>query len=295
MLQCRYSIKLIAYMFILARILSYLPLCLLHGLSTFLSALNFYVIRYRKEVVLNNLRNAFPNKSDKERKKIAFLSMRNLFDVIVETIKAPRLSREALTKHVVINNPEIVQHYFDQQQSVLVMTMHQCNWEWLLLGCCVQFSVPIDAIYKTLHNDNANKFMYALRSRFGADPIPVKTVVRSILLRRKQCRAYALVADQAPIEKEEKIWLKCLNQDTAFILGTERLAQLTRYPVFFLEMKRIRRGYYEANFTKIAEPPYSKSDHSITKRYAELFERTVRENPQDWLWSNRRWKRKKPK
>lgn len=274
--------------------LAKLPLGVLYALAYPLYVIGYYGFEFRRDVVLSNLRNSFPDKSDQELKQLAKLSFKRLIYVMIEAIKTSTLNEEEIRKRVRFTNPELVSQYADQDQSVILLAAHHCNWEWLLSACSLQLSFPIDAVYKPLHDPIVDEMMRRSRSRFGARPIPNKNALIEIMQRRKEVRGFAMVADQSPLRKEEKYWTKFMNQDSSFAVGAQKIAQLTKYPVFFVHMKRLAQGYYEVTFEQIGEPPYEKGGYAITERYARALENMILESPEDWMWSNRKWKRKKP-
>jgi len=135
--------------------------------------------------------------------------------------------------------------------------------------------------------------MIRMRSRFGGNPIPVGKALRRMTQKDNVVKAFALVADQAPMLSFKKYWTTFLNQETAFILGPMHLPKVTDYPVLFMGMRRIKRGYYEVDIQRIAEPPYSKDNHEVMEEFVSKAEALIRKNPSDWLWSHRRWKYKR--
>jgi len=280
-------------MFVLI-ILSKLPLSILYGFSNLLGFLAGKVFRYRKKIVMENLRNSFPEKSEKELRSIASGFYRNLSDIIVETIKGITISKQELVKRVKFKNVELMDNYCREGKSMLVLNIHQCNWEWLLISGCIQLNFPIDAVYTPLSNKSIDKLMIRMRSRFGGNPIPVGKALRKMTKKSKIVKAFALVSDQAPMWSFKKYWITFLNQETAFIPGIVHLPKVTNYPVLFMGMRRLRRGYYEVDIQSIAEPPYSKDNHEVMEEFVSKAEAVIRQNPSDWLWSHRRWKYKRP-
>jgi len=276
------------------KVLSKLPLWVLYGFSNFLGFLMGKVIRYRKKIVLENLRNSFPEKSEKELRSITSGFYRNLSDIIVETIKGITISKQELVKRVKFKNVELMDNYCREGKSMLVLNIHQCNWEWLLISGCIQLNFPIDAVYTPLSNKSIDKLMIRMRSRFGGNPIPVGKALRKMTKKSKIVKAFALVSDQAPMWSFKKYWTTFLNQETAFIPGIVHLPKVTNYPVLFMGMRRLKRGYYEVDIQSIAEPPYSKDNHEVMEEFVSKAEAVIRQNPSDWLWSHRRWKYKRP-
>lgn len=274
--------------------LRHLPLSWLYGLSRVIFWWVFYGLKYRRAEVADNLRRSLPAYTSAELARVEREFYRFLCDVAVESVKAGTLSESALRERVQVRNPEVLRAYTEQGQSVLLLAAHYGNWEWLLLGACLHLELPIDAVYKPLHNQQVDDWMLAIRSRFGAQPIPVNSAIMSIMQRRKETRAFALVADQSPIKEEEKCWTTFLGQDTPFPVGPQKIAQMTQYPALFVGMRRLKRGYYEIFFTPLGEPPYRKQpDYPLMHAYAHALEALIREQPAYWLWSYRKWKYKK--
>lgn len=274
------------------RVISRLPLSLLYGFSDFLSLLLRYVVRYRWSVILQNLQNAFPEKTSAEHRRIADRFYRNLTDVFVETIKGLTMPENEFRQRVVVRNPEMYRFYVQAGYTVLGMTSHQGNWEWQspagrLLG------PGMDAVYQPLNNPFFDQLMRQIRGRFGITPIPMQGLLRDMVKRRGQPRVIGLVADQAA-PPETAYWTSFLNQETDFFVGTDKLARQFGCPVLFVEMRRLRRGHYELVLHPLAEPPFDGLPPlSIVETYVRKLEESIRANPADWLWSHRRWKHKR--
>lgn len=271
-----------------------MPLTILYWVSTGLYFVIFYVVRYRYQVVQENLQHAFPEKDVEAIQVIMKKFYRNFCDFIIEALKSMTISAMELEKRVVIKDSEVIERYFKNGQSVLVLTSHQFNWEWLLLASSVQLSAPLNPIYKRLNNSYFDRLMLSTRSRFGSKPIEMQETLAQIVNRKNDVNAFGLIADQTPMIDADKYWSKFLNQDTAFFIGSERIAHLTKYPVLFVGMKKIKRGYYEIRYQALADPPYDKNEHYILDKYILKAEMFIQERPAEWLWSHRRWKYKKP-
>ena len=153
-----------------------------------------------------------------------------------------------------ISNLELARELLDRGQSVLLVAAHQCNWEWMLLALSLELGYPVDAAYKPLVDSWAEREMKKLRSRFGSRLVPAKELLADIIKRRDVVRAVAMVADQEPTTSEHKHWTRFLNRDTAFYMGPEEIARATRFPVFFIGLRRTARGHYEMQFTPLSKP-----------------------------------------
>jgi len=276
------------------RLIARLPLSFMYAFNGLVYWLCFDVFRWRRTLSLTNLRNAFPELSEAERLAIARQSYRNLAQLLAEIFKGARMSAEEMRRRVSFVNAEVLTGHTSKGQSVVLLASHHCNWEWLLLAAGARFDIPVDAVYKPQRVAPLDDFLRETRSRFGGRPIPVKDFLLQVLKRKGEARAFALVADQTPLQADEKYWTRFLNQDTAFFVGPEKIARITRSPVLFVGMRRLRRGYYEAEFTQLAAPPYSGDGSEILERYAHAVEAQIRSSPGDWLWLHRKWKYKKP-
>ncbi|MEO0333875.1 MAG: lysophospholipid acyltransferase family protein [Bacteroidota bacterium] len=277
----------------LLRFLSHWPLSWLYVLADLAAFVASHLIRYRRKTIEENLRKSFPEKSNQEIQQIRRDFYRNLSDISVETLYGRTVSEEEMKKRVTFDGMKIIEKYYRQQQSVIILAAHQCNWEWLLLAGCLRLPYPVDAMYKKLANSNMDDFMYSIRSRFDGKPINKDHAARAILKRKHETRAIAVVADQTPSVETSKDWITFLHQETGFYQGVEQLPRLTKYPVVFAAMRRISRGYYLVQFQEISEPPYDEN-FQILSRYVALVETVIRQQPANWLWSHRRWKHAKP-
>ncbi len=269
---------------------SRLPFPLLYVIADGLAWVLAYLVRYRRTVIMRNLRASFPQKPPDEIKRLARAYYRNLTDVLVETLKGLTISAEELQKRVVFRDLPLIEDAYARQQSVILLTTHQGNWEWLLLAGCLALRHPVDAVYKPLSNPNVDRLMRLARARFGGQPIAKERVLREVLRRRHQTRAIAMVADQTPAGGTARYWVDFLHQKTGFYRAVEQLPKAVNYPVFFVRMKRRRRGYYEAKFIPLGTPPYDKDSLTILPRYAQEAQRMIEEQPANWLWSHKRWK-----
>ncbi|MCU0429303.1 MAG: lysophospholipid acyltransferase family protein [Cytophagaceae bacterium] len=276
-------------MVVLFKIFSRIPWWCIYGFSDFLYLLLFHVVKYRKRVVLENLRKSFPEKSEKELLLIAKGFYKNLSDIGVEILKIPSLTKEEIQKRVVFKNLDLYLGIMQGGESVLVLTGHQCNWEWLLLGASTTHEFPIDAVYKPLHSPSMDAWFIQLRSKFGASPLAMKDVFRSVIRNKGQVRCMAMVADQTPPHGEIQLFLPFLNQNTAFFVGADKIVRHTQIPVLIAYMHRLGRGKYEVEFELLKRPPFEQENELITL-YANALEKDLKKYPSDWLWSHKRWK-----
>jgi len=278
----------------MVKLFSRLPMWALYAFAGFLYFLAYYVVRHRQHVIREQLAKVFPTLSEDERSAIHRQFLRNFCDVMVEVLKSVSLSPAHMSARIRILNLEVARAHLDAGQSVMFVTSHLCNWEWLLQGVTLQLGYPVDAAYKPLHDAWAERLMLKVRSRFGARLIPAKELLADFLRRRAIVRAVAMNADQAPASTDKRYWTQFLGQETAFYVGAEQIARATRLPMLYLVMRRVRRGYYEVQMRPLWDGREALPANAITERYARACERDVLDHPADWLWSYRRWRLKKP-
>jgi KDO2-lipid IV(A) lauroyltransferase len=272
------------------RFLSRLPFGILYGISDVLHFLMRYIVRYRREVILENLRLSFPEKSAAEIQSIMNGFYHNLADIIVETVKIPGMSAEEMRRHVRITNAEAIRARIQAGETVIAMGSHQCNWEWYAQAIRAH-DIPIDIVYKPLTSEFSGKLLFYIRSHFGGNVVSMHSLPRHLAANRHNPRLIALGSDQVPDIPEQAFWTDFLHRDSPFYPGSERLSRRQKLPVFYLDITRIRRGYYEATIKPVAEPPYDDLPlGSIMERYRDLIEYTIRKHPSNWLWSHKRWK-----
>jgi KDO2-lipid IV(A) lauroyltransferase len=287
--------KIAYYIFILkAWFISLLPFWFLYILSDFLYVIVYYLIRYRRKIATQNLKNSFPEKSLVEIKQIEKKYYHNLCDIVVEFIKIRHISIDQLKKRMIITNPTILHELYNQNKSVFLSVGHCGNWDWF--GKTIPYITDhkVFAIYKELSSTDFDSYMKSLRSRFGVPTlIESKSTYRSLLQSKDTTNAVFLAGDQTPGGLDANYWTTFLNQDTPFFLGIEKMAKSLDYAVLFFDIKRIKRGHYEATITPITLNPKETKTNEITESYVRLLENAIINNPDNWLWSHRRWKHKR--
>jgi KDO2-lipid IV(A) lauroyltransferase len=276
-----------------ARLLSHLPLPVLYAIAGLAAWLAFRVVPYRADMIDASLATAFPELDARERRAVRHRYYRGFAQMFAELLKASALGPEEFRRRVRIVNLEEPRALLERGQSVLLVAAHQCNWEWMLLALSLELGYPLDAAYKPLVNEWAEREMRKLRTRFGSRLVPAQELLPDILRRRAVVRAIAMVADQEPTKAERKYWTRFLNRDTAFYMGPEEITRVTRLPVFFIAIRRRSRGYYEMEFLPLAPAGKPSSPGALTERYARLVEEQIRAAPPDWPWSHKRWRLKK--
>ncbi len=249
-----------------ARLLSRLPLGVLYGVAGVLGWLAYHVYPYRERVVRENLAKAFPQFDEAQLREVIRRYYLGFAQMLVEVIKSVSMPADEIRRRVRIVNLEAPRALLAQGQPVLLVAAHQCNWEWMLLALSLELGYALDAAYKPLVDNWAEREMRKVRTRFGSRLVPAKELLPDILKRRGVVRAVAMVADQEPTTSEHKYWTRFLGRDTAFYMGPEEIARVTRFPVFFIAMRRRARGCYEMEFQPLAAPGQHLPPGALTER-----------------------------
>jgi KDO2-lipid IV(A) lauroyltransferase len=256
--------------------------------------LSFYVLRHRRHVIVAQLELVFPSLTKAERERIHKQFLKNYCEVLVEILKGASIPADALKRRVRITNLHAALTHLDAGRSVMFLTSHMCNWEWLLQAVTLHLGYPLDAAYKPIRRESGERQLLAVRTRFGARLVPAKDVLADLLRRRGIVHALAMNADQTPLATDRLHWTRFLGQDTAFYVGGEQIARATRLPIFYVRMRRVRRGHYEVDISELWDGRERTESGELTDRYARACEADVLARPADWLWTYRRWRFKKP-
>lgn len=272
------------------RALARLPFPLLYALMAPIAWLLRYVLRYRVAVARDNLKRCFPQLSAREIRQLLAQHYRHLGQIAAEFFKLPGLSAQQICDRVRFRDFEVVQSELRAGRSVILISAHQCNWEWSLQAVALRSGVPMPAGYKPLHSEAADRQLRLIRTRFGAQLISAKRLLREILRHRRETRVLALMADQVPASSAGRIWVNFLGRETAFYPGPGEIARATGFAAVFVGMRRLRRGYYEMIFEPLCAAGEQADAATFTARYAAYVEAQVHQRPADWAWTHRRWK-----
>ena len=273
-------------------LISLIPLPLLYLLSDFIFFILYHVIKYRRKVVQENLRNSFPEKSIEELHQIEKIFFSFFADLLVETIKMLSASATFLKQRYSVTNEKLVAKYEQEGRSYLIAVGHYGNWEWNTIVTPLMITAKPLIIYKPLNNEVFDNVFKKAREKSGTEMIKMKLALREIVKRKKQLTATVFASDQTPAHLESDVYLTFLNQPTRMFMGIEKIAKSTNYPVVFCDMRRVKRGFYSCDFKSVCENPAETADLEITKKHAELLENRIKAEPAFWLWSHRRWKHK---
>ncbi len=240
-----------------------------------------------------NLKNAFPEKTDNEIKKIARQFYKDLSDLALETVKTLKMTPEQLHERIYIADNEASRKYFAQTDGAVILTAHFGNWEWAgqLFGMETK-NRPVQVVYLKVKNVYFNAMMKKIRTRFSNSVVQMEFVFKQILQRKNEGIVSCFLADQTPQRHQAGLWTMFMNQMTPFFTGPEKIAGRLNLNVYFMGIYKEKRGHYRMDMTLISDKPSEESENYIMEQYARLLEKSIREQPSTWLWSHRRWKHK---
>jgi Lauroyl/myristoyl acyltransferase len=276
--------------FIIAYIVSLLPMTFLYAMASLAFFFTYHVIGYRKAVVIQNISRSFPDMKYGEIRcnvKKFYVCFTAYFAEMLKSISAPA---EVLDKKIIFENLELIDKHVNNRRSVIACLGHCGNWEMLNF---MPYKLRHDmyAVYKPLCSEVMNKLMIKLRSRFGMKLIPDKSVIRHILTQKSSPAVYLFLADQCPRIKEDKYKFNLLNQETYIFSGMEKLARKSNSAVIYLHIMQLSKGNYKITCTPICSEGESMNEGEITKKYVDLLTENIKEEPYGWLWTHKRWKR----
>ncbi len=274
-------------------LISLLPFWLMYRVSDLVFVVLYHGLSYRKEVVVTNLRNSFPEKSEEEIQAIAKRFFRYFCDLILEAIKTLTISPRQAKKHLTFKGLEVLEQYYEKKQSIILVLGHFGNWELTGARFAVEPVHQLYIIYRPLKNKYFDQLAYHMRTRLGNRLYPMKETAKGMMDNSKDVTATAFIADQTPSPRNA-LWLDFLQQDTPVFLGTERLARKFNYPVVYMSSKRPKRGHYTIELELLFDNPMDTADNEITLTHTKRLEKDIKEQPEIWLWTHRRWKHKRP-
>lgn len=262
----------------------------------FISDVLYYLLcltGYRKKVVLQNLRNSFPDKTEKEIQAICSNYYRYLCDLVLETLKTLRMTEKQAKERCIFHTKDWLNQLYEEKKSILIVMGHHGNWEWAGPSFTLNTPYQLVVIYRPLSNPYFEKMMSGMRTKFGTRITPVNNTLRDMVAHRQEITATAFIADQTATP-ENAYWTNFLNQDTAVFTGPEKLAKKFNYPVVYMNVHRTKRGYYEVTPELLFDNPKTSNEGEICEVFTRRLEKEIIFQPHTWLWSHRRWKHKRP-
>jgi len=280
------------FYYILILPISLLPYPLLYFISDFLFLVLYRIFGYRKQVVLTNLKNSFPDKSNLELKDIMTAFYRHFCDIVMESVKSFTISEKQLRKRLIIKNPEFSNYFADKDQSIIFVGGHYNNWEICAQAFAMYSNHKCIGIYKPLSNDFINDKINTSRSKYGMHLVSMRQTKKSFD-EDSSPKAIVFGSDQNPANPKRAHWVQFLNQDTAVLFGVEKYAKEYNWPVVFVSISKVKRGYYQVEYSLITDSPTEQAYGKITEDFTKRLEQEIINQPQYWLWSHKRWKHKR--
>nr|WP_199156354.1 lysophospholipid acyltransferase family protein [Pedobacter sp. ASV2] len=271
-------------------LISLLPLQLLFFFARLLYYLLYYIIGYRKKVVRQNLVNSFPEKSKGEILYIEKKYFKYLTQLIFEIIKMASISKEETLKRVKFKGLDLLENHFKAGESVIACTGHYGNWELGTLALGLNISAKTIVIYKPINNKIFELWFDGLRTKYGNIFLAMRQTLRGIATYRNEATLLCLASDQSPVREETKYFVNFLNQPTAALLGVEKIAKQTNRPIYYFKVSPVKSGYYEVEVLPMCPDPSKTEEFEITNLHFKFLEDIIKEQPQYWLWSHKRWK-----
>lgn len=273
--------------------ISLLPFQFLYFLSDLLYLILYKGLKYRVEVVNSNLRNSFPDKSDKEIIQIQNRFYRYFFDIVLETIKTLTVTPKSVMKRVQFEDTSLFKKFYDKHQSVIIVMGHYGNWELAGARFSQEEIHQLYVIYHPLKSKYFDQMMYHMRTRLGNKLYSRNDAFRGMVRNREEITATAFIADQTP-SPNGAYWTNFLNQDTPVFVGTAKIAKKLDYPIIYVSVNRPKRGRYVMTSEILAEHPAVLTEDEISELHTKRLEKDIQEHPDIWLWSHRRWKHRRP-
>ena len=271
-------------------LISRLPNRLFYGFSDLGFLLIYHLIGYRKKVVNNNLRLAFPQKDEVELKRIQKAFYKHMCDMFLEMVKTMSIGEEELKSRYKIQNRDLLQE-METERSVLVLFPHYANWEWSIIVNSFIRSNGY-AVYQNIGNIYFDRLIKKIRAKWNTEPITQKETVRTVIRNESEKRrgVYGIVSDQSPQAHRAQYWAPFMGITVPVFNGPETLARKLDLTVLFAKVSKIKRGYYSLEFVTIAENGGQTKKNEITDTFLKLTEEQIKENPEYYLWTHRRWK-----
>ncbi len=288
--------KRIAYFFLygLLWLITRLPMRFLYLLSDFFYLLVWYVIPYRKKLVLSNMKRSFPAKDERTIRQTARNFYRHLCDSFIEGLVTIFLSDEEIDRRFSYRNPGVCEELFKKGKSIALIMGHYGNWEWSA-NMPVHIPHKVLAIYKPLHNPYIDRMVRKNREKFGLETVPMEKIFRTLhdYQQAGERTLTMFLADQRPRWAQIQHWITFLNQDTPVILGPEKISEKLGLSVVYYRVNKVKRGHYQAEFIPMVEDPSNTRTFEITENFYRLLEEDIRKHPEYWLWTHKRWKHDK--
>ena len=273
-------------------VISILPMRALYVISDMSYLFLYYIIGYRKKVVRNNLELCFPKKNKRELRDLEKKSFRHFTDVFMEFVKSFSITEKELSQRLTLTNPEILDKYFDANKSVVFISGHYANWEWVPFIVESRLNYHLNVVYKKLANKHFDKLVRRTRKKFGVSVFSTNDFYPEILrnIKNNKIGAYGFIADQSPKWNKVKYWGNFMDIEIPVITGPESIAKKLDLPVFYFKTERVRRGVYECSFVLLEENPKHAAPFELTDKSTKELEKQIRKAPEFYFWTHKRFK-----
>jgi KDO2-lipid IV(A) lauroyltransferase len=273
-------------------VIGILPFIILYLFSDLMYFFLYNVFGYRRKVIEGNLKMAFPKISEQELAELEKKVYLNLTDILVEGIKSFTMTSRQIVKRHRVSNLEVLDKYREEKKSVIAVPAHYANFEWGSLSASLQTGYNVIAFYKPLGNPWVDRFLRWSRSRYGTSLISIFETSATFEKYKDTPTIYLMAADQSPAKsaRDKAYRIDFLGLNTAFLHGPEKHAINNNLDVIYVDIQRVKRGYYELELSVLADSDNELPDGEITRRYAKKLESIIKKDPANWLWSHRRWK-----
>ncbi len=275
------------------KLISLLPFCCIYLISDFLYYIVYYVVKYRRKVVTENLRYSFPQKTAKELQIIEKKFYHHFCDLVLETLKLISATDKQMAKRMKYINVDDMEKHYKENRSVMLLTSHYGNWEWTsTFSRHLPEDKPVYQVYKKLKSTTFDKIMYKIRKKFGAENVEMRNLLRTMIQMKNEGKLglFGMLSDQSPNPKSIHYTTQFLSQKTAVITGTEKLAQKFDYPIYYVRLKKVKRGYYECSTIPLSLSAKDNTGFEVSEKYMRLLEQDILNAPEYWLWTHKRWK-----
>lgn len=275
-------------------LISHLPFWLFYKFSDLIFVLVYYIIGYRKKTVKENLSLAFPEKTSEELRQIRKRFYSHMCDMFLEMVKSISISEEEIKKRFDFTNKEEILRIREMDKSIILMCGHYASYEWMNALQLFGIDYKGFGVYKKVKNPYFDKMARDIRGRYDGILIPTIEATNTIAENEKKeiKGVYGMVADQSPKLNRAKYWLDFMNKKVPVFMGSEKLAKDLDMAVVYLHVVKLKRGYYQASFINITDFPSDEPDFKITRTFFDLLEKQIKNAPEYYLWTHKRWKHK---